>query len=87
MYIDTAKAVQQFATNVNEMRSVINDTVFAAPVTKPVVAKKDSVKNSIIQSDSKKQTITNKKPVTEIKKTSKPVVNKKQPKAVMKKPG
>lgn len=82
VYMDTAKAMQQFGNTSRQIKSVLNDTAFTAPVVKPFVVK-DSSANVAKQNDSKKlKTI---KPVTTEKKTN-TIINKKRPKAVMKKP-
>ena len=83
VYMDTAAAVKQFANTVKEMQAVMNDTTFAAAMPKPVMVK-DPVQTTDKKVDDKKVT-TNKKTATAPKKTTKPVTNKKQPKAVLKK--
>ncbi|CAN5780274.1 hypothetical protein BH10BAC2_BH10BAC2_45100 [soil metagenome] len=84
VYMDTAEAVKQFANTMKEMQAVMNDTTYAAAMPKPLVAK-DSVITTTDKKEDGKKTTTNKKPVTAPKKTTKPVADKKQPKAVLKK--
>jgi len=81
VYLDTAKAMQQFGNASQQIKSVLNDTAFTAPVVKPAIVK-DSLANLSKQNDSKRpKTI---KPVTTEKKTN-TTTNKKKAKAVMKK--
>ena len=84
MYMDTAKAMQQFANTMNEMKSVMNDTVFAAAVPKAAV-QKDSAKINSVKTNEKKPVTANKKPAATSKKIIKPAADKKKPKAVLKK--
>lgn len=84
VYMDTAEAVKQFANTMKEMQAVMNDTIYAAAMPKPIVLK-DSVQKQVQRKeDDKKKTMTNKSAAAP-KKTTKPVTNKKQPKAVLKK--
>lgn len=73
IYADTTKAMKEFGNTLQQIKSVLNDTAFAAEVVKPAPAK-DSVAT--------KKSKTNNK--TERKNIS-PAANQKQPKAVMKK--
>jgi cell division protein FtsQ len=76
VYADTTKAMKQFGNTVQQIKSVLNDTAFAAEVAKPAPVK-DSV--TIKKSQVTKE---NNKPV---KKNVSPGINQKQPKTVMKK--
>jgi cell division protein FtsQ len=81
LYMDTAKALQQFGSVSQRIKSVLNDTAFTAPVVKPVIVK-DSLADVAKQDDSKKaKTIKHAK----IEKKTNTIVNKKKAKAVMKK--
>ncbi len=83
--MDTAKAMQQLGNIQQQIKSVMNDTSFAVPILKPaMVVKEDTVKHIAAKTNNIKNAA--KKPAV-IKKTSKQVANKKQPKAVMKKTG
>jgi cell division protein FtsQ len=84
VYMDTAEAVKQFANTMKEMQAVMNDTTYAAAMPKPIVVK-DSLQTQVQKKEDDKKTATNKKPAAAPKKTTKPVVDKKQPKAVLKK--
>jgi len=79
LYMDTAKAMQEFDNASQQIKSVLNDTAFTVPVVKPVTVK-DSLTDAAKQNDGKK-TIKN---GTTAKKTN-TIINKKNPKAVMKK--
>ena len=76
IYADTTKAMKEFGNTLQQIKSVLNDTAFAAEVVKPVTIK-DSVATK-----KPVETKTNNKTG---KKNTSPVVNQKQPKAVMKK--
>ncbi len=78
---DTIKAMMQMANALQQMKDVMNDTSFAAPIVKPATAvKQDSAKQTVIKvNEVKKESLQ--------KKAEKPAANKKQPKAVMKKTG
>lgn len=78
--VDTAKAMQQFGNTDQQMKSVLNDTAFSAPVVRSF-AIKDSVADVVKQNDVKnKKTI---EPTATSKKSGN--VNKKRPKAILKK--
>ncbi len=83
VYMDTAKAMQQFGNTSQQIKSALNDTAFAVPVVKPSVAK-DSLANDVKKNDIKKKKTT-KPATTTVRKTNNVVANRKQPKAVMKK--
>ncbi len=83
LYMDTAKAMQQFGNTLQQIKSVLNDTAFAVPVVKPSVAK-DSLAGDTKKNNVKKKKTT-KPATTTVGKTNNAVVNKKQPRAVMKK--
>jgi len=82
IYADTTKAMKEFGNTLQQIKSVLNDTAFAAEVVKPVPAKDSATtKKTVI---SKKQ-IASKQNNTQVKKNDKQSAEKKQPKAVMKK--
>jgi len=74
------------ANTQQQIKSVMNDTSFATPIVKPgAIVKQDTATNNDAKNDVKKAAV-NKPAATPVKKTNKPVVIKKKPKAVMKKP-
>jgi cell division protein FtsQ len=76
LYMDTARAIQQFGTASQQMASVLNDTAFTAPVVK------DSLVDIAKQNDSRKtKAAKNGTPGNKIN----AVISKKSAKAVMKK--
>jgi len=84
--VDTAKAMLMLANTQQQIKSVMNDTSFATPIVKPgAIVKQDTATNNDAKNDVKKAAV-NKPAATPVKKTNKPVVIKKKPKAVMKKP-
>jgi cell division protein FtsQ len=76
IYTDTTKAVKEFGSTLQQMKSALNDTAFAAEVVKPA-ASKDSVKVT--------KPLAPKGTGKAVKKNVSPTVKLKQPKAVMKK--
>ncbi len=80
---DTAKAMMQLAKADTKLSTVLNDTTYSAPVSKPVAVDngKISSKNAAVKTTAQRQTKANKK----INSDKKSVVKK--PKAVMKKKG
>ena len=86
--IDTSKAMMQMGAAMQQMKAVMNDTAFTAPIIKPdAVTMQDSAKQNVIKTnDAEKKVVKKTSPAT-IKKVDKPAANKKQPKAVMKKTG
>jgi cell division protein FtsQ len=75
IYADTTKAMKEFGNTLQQIKSVLNDTAFAAEVVKPLSAK-DSVATKKIETKTNSKTV---------KKNISPAINQKQPKAVMKK--
>jgi len=73
--IDTSKAMMQMDNAMQQMKAVMNDTSFTAPIVKP---------ETISKQDPAKQNIKKATPAA-IKKDEKPAANKKQPKALLKK--
>jgi len=76
IYADTTKAMKEFGNTLQQIKSVLNDTAFAAEVVKPAPGK-DSVTT--------KKSVATKTNNKTVKKNITPAVNQKQPKAVMKK--
>ena len=86
--IDTSKAMMQMDNAMQQMKTVMNDTSFTAPIVRQEsVSKQDSTKQIAEKNDDQKKEVVKKKTPATVNKTDKPAVNKKQPKALMKKTG
>lgn len=90
--IDTAAAMQLFQQSEKELQSLLNDSTYAATtIVKPVVIKKDTVVQktkpaTIVKKDITKNKVAVKPKQAPTKKTTTPVKNIQQPKAILKKP-
>src|SRR5689334_6266311 len=83
IYADTTKVMKEFGNTLQQIKTVLSDTAYAAEVVKHAPAKDSVMTKKLVTS---KKQVESKQNNTQVKKNDKQSADKKQPKAVMKKP-